>query len=782
MVLETFSVSHQKASAYLPEIELLHGYFAIDTGDDLRKRREKVTGRVVALDRGLEDTLPYLFALLGIVEGIDPLAQMDGQVKKRRTLEAIKRILLRESLNQPLMVIFEDLQWIDDETQALLNLLAHSIGTAKVLLLVNYRPEYSHQWSSKTYYTQLRLDPLGKESAEEMLSAMLGDGQDLDPLKRVIVEKTEGNPLFMEEIVQSMFEDGALVRNGTVKLVKSLNQLRIPPTVQGILAARIDRLPAAEKDLLQTLAVIGREFSLGLLRLVVTKSDEELSRMLAALQLAEFIYEQPATGDVEFIFKHALTQEVALASLLNERRKVLHERAGEAVEALFADHLDDHITELVHHFTQSANADRAVRYLALARKQSFERAAYAESQAQLRQGLEWIIRLPESIERDARELELASALAGVLLFTRGPAAPETRVAAERARALAEKSGNLAQLILQVSAIRAGVFVSGDHSGGAALADQILDLAQREGTSEALASAHGAQLQVCFYRGDLVGAEQHFALLSGLIEAAGTQIMEPMRLETVVVAMAYAGFSVWFVGHAEKARERIAQAIAIARDSKDPFRLAVAQDFEGYLYRWLREPQRAAAVAAQALALSEEHGFPHSRNMARTVMGWARAQLGSAGEGVFLIRQGIAGLAGLGARANITDHLTRLAEAQVLDGMLDDALITIEDALQANPEELIFRPHILNCRGELRLTIGQLELAEPDFREAIALAQKMSAKAIELRATTSLARLMRDTCRRDNARALLAEIYNWFTEGFDTADLKEAKALLDDLNV
>jgi tetratricopeptide (TPR) repeat protein len=259
-------------------------------------------------------------------------------------------------------------------------------------------------------------------------------------------------------------------------------------------------------------------------------------------------------------------------------------------------------------------------------------------------------------------------------------------------------------------------------------------------------------------------------------------MEPMRLETVVVAMAYAGFSVWFLGHAEKARERIAQAIAIARDSKDPFRLAVAQDFEGYLYRWLREPQRAAAVAAQALALSEEHGFPHSRNMARTVMGWARAQLGSAGEGVFLIRQGIAGLAGLGARANITDHLTRLAEAQVLDGMLDDAIITIEDALQANPEELIFRSHILNCRGELRLTIGQLELAEPDFREAIALAQKMSAKAIELRATTSLARLMRDTGRRDNARALLAEIYNWFTEGFDTANLKDAKALLDDLNV
>ena len=174
MVLETFSVSHGKASAYLPVIDLICNYFDISAGDDERKRREKVTGRVLALDRSLEDTLPYLFSLLGIVEGDDPLAQMDGQVRKRRTLDAIKRILLRESLNQPLMVIFEDLHWIDEQTQELLNLLADSIGTAKLLLLVNYRPEYSHQWNSKTYYTQLRLDPLGQESANEMLSALLG--------------------------------------------------------------------------------------------------------------------------------------------------------------------------------------------------------------------------------------------------------------------------------------------------------------------------------------------------------------------------------------------------------------------------------------------------------------------------------------------------------------------------------------------------------------------------------------------------------------------------------
>ena len=243
MVLETISVSYGKASAYLPAIDLLHGYFKIGSEDDARTRREKVAGRITILDRALEDTLPYLFALLGIVEGDDPLAQIDGQISKRRTMEAIKRILLRESMDQPLMVIFEDLHWIDNQTQEFLNVLADSIGTAKILLMVNYRPEYSHLRNSKTYYTQLRLDPLGRESAAEMLSALLGDGKDLIPLKRLISERTEGTPFFMEEIVQALFEDGALQRNGVVRLAKSMNAVKVPDDRAG--RARVAYRPAA---------------------------------------------------------------------------------------------------------------------------------------------------------------------------------------------------------------------------------------------------------------------------------------------------------------------------------------------------------------------------------------------------------------------------------------------------------------------------------------------------------------------------------------------------------
>src|SRR5262249_23521487 len=263
--------------------------------------------------------------------------------------------------------IFEDLHWIDEETQAFLNLLTDSIGTARVLLLVNYRPgEYSHSWGNKTYYTQLRVDPLGKESAGEMLSALLGSDTGLGPLKRLIAEKTEGNPLFMEEIYLSLLEDGALARNGAVKLTRPLASLRIPPTVQGILASRIDRLPADEKELLQTVAVLGMEFQFSVARALSRKPDAELNRMLTDLQLAEFIYEQPGAGDIEYKFKHALTQEVAYNSVLMEWRKRLHQRAGEVIETLFAERLDDHLNELVRHYSRSPDIAKAVRYLQMA--------------------------------------------------------------------------------------------------------------------------------------------------------------------------------------------------------------------------------------------------------------------------------------------------------------------------------------------------------------------------------------------------------------------------------
>src|SRR6266850_531192 len=254
MVLEAFSVSHGETSAYLPVIDLLKNYFEIIVYGRVARK-----GKWQSPDTG--DAVPNLFGLLGVAEAKDTLGRVDALAKKRRTLEAIKRILLRETLNQPLMLIFEDLQWIDEETQALLDLLADSVGTSKLLLLVTYRPEYSHQWGNKSYYKELRLDPLGIGSADEMLSAMVGIGDDLIPLKRLIIEQTKGNPFFIEECVQMLLDERTLVRNGSIKLTKSVSELSIPRTVEAILASRIERLPLDEKELLQTIAAIGREFA-----------------------------------------------------------------------------------------------------------------------------------------------------------------------------------------------------------------------------------------------------------------------------------------------------------------------------------------------------------------------------------------------------------------------------------------------------------------------------------------------------------------------------------------
>ena len=335
LILEASSVSYGKATSYLPVIDLLKGYFKIGDRDDHREMRAKVLGRVLGLDRALEPLLPPLLALLDVpVE--DPAWQnLDPPQRRQRTLDAVKRLLLRESQVQPLLVVFEDLHWIDGETQALLDSLVESLGSARLLLLVNYRPEYEHRWGSKTAYSQLRLDSLPAESAAELLAALLGPDPGLAPLTQMLVKR--GNPFFLEETVRTLVETGALAgERGAYRLTRPVEALQVPATVQTILAARIDRLPPEEKRLLQAASVIGKDVPFALLAAIAEQPEEALRRGLAHLQEAEFLYETRLFPDLEYTFKHALTHEVAYGSLLQERRRALHARIVEALERLHA--------------------------------------------------------------------------------------------------------------------------------------------------------------------------------------------------------------------------------------------------------------------------------------------------------------------------------------------------------------------------------------------------------------------------------------------------------------
>jgi predicted ATPase/class 3 adenylate cyclase len=787
MVLETFSVSHGKASAYLPVIDLLRNYFDITTADDERKRREKVTGRVIALDRSLEDTLPYLFSLFGIVEGDDPLAQMDGQIKKRRTLEAIKRIVLRESLNRPLVAIFEDLHWIDEQTQELLNLLADSIGTAKFLLLVNYRPEYSHQWNSKSYYTQLRLDPLGRESAEEMLSALLGDGKDLMPLKRLIIERTEGTPFFMEEMVQALFEDGVLQSNGAVKLGKSMKAVKVPATVQAVLVARIDRLPAEEKELLQTLAVLGREFPLGLVRRVTLKPTDELEHRLSRLQAAEFIYEQPAFPEAEYIFKHALTQEVAYNALLVERRKLLHERAGEALESMFAEQLDDHLDELAHNYGRSDNVGKAVEYLGRAGQQALQRSAYSDAVSSLSAGLNLIQKLKESPERIQRELLLHLAIARALFAVKGFAAPEVELAYTRARELCERLGDPPELFFALLGLGGIHFVRGELRKAYELAEQLLRRAQSAHDPVLVIYAQMGWGLTSYWMGEFLSAREHLENAITLYdpERHGSLIFRYGGTDAGVVCLYFAALTLWHLGYPDQALKRGNEALALAQRLSHPFTLSSAGLWVGVLRQYRREARAAQENADSGIALSAEHGFTQFLAWATSLRGWAMAEQGHNEEGIAQIQEGLAASRAIGVEVWRPYLLCLLAESCMETGRLDDGLSALTEALAAADEleNRVSEAEIHRLKGELLLKQDDSNTAEAQsyFERAIDVARNQNAKSWELRATMSLARLFAKQGSRDEARAMLAEIYDWFAEGFDTADLKHAKALLDELS-
>jgi class 3 adenylate cyclase/predicted ATPase len=787
MRLETFSISHGKASAYLPVIDLLRNYFDISATDDERKRREKVTGRVLALDRKLEDTLPHLFSLLGIVEVDDPLAQMDGQVRRRRTLEAVKRLLLRESLNQPLMVEFEDLHWIDEQTQELLNLLVDSIGTARILLLVNYRPEYLHQWSNKTYYTQLRLDPLGKESAEDMLSSLLGDGKDLTLLKRLIIQRTEGTPFFMEEIIQALFEDGVLQGSGTVTLAKSMSAVQVPATVQAVLAARIDRLPADEKELLQTLAVLGREFSLDLVQRVMLYIDNDLHRMLGNLQTAEFIYEQPAAGGIEYIFKHALTQEVAYKALLVTRRKFLHERAGSTLESMFAAQLDDHLDELAHHYSLTDNFEKAVEYLGRAGQQALQRSGYMDAITSLGKGLNLVQKLSDSLETVHHELSLQLALGRALEAVRGFGAPDVELAFSRARELCERLGDPPELFPTLYGLWVMHLVRGELRRAYELAEQLLNRARNATDPVLLMYAQMARGVVSYWMGDFVPVREKLEEAIAIYnpESHRPLIFRYGGTDTGMVSHTHKAWTLWQLGYPDQALKQGTAALSLARQLSHPFSQAQAEFFIGFLHQYRRDASAVQEAAESVIALSAEHGLVQLSADATALRGWAIVQQqGRTLEGIAQIQESLAASRAIGVELWRPYFLGILAEAYMNAALVDDGLTAITEALDTakKHENHHNRAEIHRLKGELLLEQNNSNAVEAQscFMEAIEIARKQNAKSWELRATTSLARLLDSQGRRDGARSMLADIYNWFTEGFDTADVKEARALLDEL--
>jgi class 3 adenylate cyclase/predicted ATPase len=790
LVLEAYSVSYGKATAYLPVIELLKTYFQIQLQDDERVRRERVIGKVLGLDRSLEDTLPYLFALLGIDDPASALPQMDPQIRRRRTFEALKRLFLRESLNQPLILIFEDLHWIDSETQGFLDVLTESVASARILLLVNYRPEYRPEWGQKTYYTQLRLAPLGQEEAEEFLTFLVGTDGSLQTVKQLILEKTEGTPFFMEEVVQTLTEEGVLSgERGQYRLARAPTEIHISPTVQGVLAARIDRLSRPEKEVLQHLAVIGREFPVSLVRQVLPQPDKELYRVLAALQTKEFLYEQPAFPEVEYSFKHALTQEVAYNSVLHERRKALHERTAQAIEALYPATLDEHYSELAHHYTRSGNTEKAVEYLHLAGHQAVRRSAYTEAISHLTTAVELLQTLPDTVERNQQELSLQTILGPALMAIKGIGALEVEKTYTRARALCQQLGESRQFFRVLYGLRACHQVRGEFLAAREQGEQLLSLAQREHDPALLVEAYVGLGSTFFHLGEFGAAQAHLAQGMAQYDA---QRHHPSvfiySIEPGVFGLSYAAWVLWYLGYPDQARQQSAAAHTLAQELSQPFNLAVARVFAAMSHQLRRDSALTHEWAEVGLTLAREYRFRNWVGHGSVLQGWALAAQGQSVEGIAQMRHGLATCQATGAGILHSHHLALLAEAYGKAGQAEEGLATLAEALTVvnTSGERFYEAELYRLKGELTLqTSGQsresrVKEAEACFQKALEIARRQQAKSLELRAVMSLSRLWQQQGKKDEVRQMLAEIYGWFTEGFATKDLQEAKALLDEL--
>jgi len=572
-------------------------------------------------------------------------------------------------------------------------------------------------------------------------------------------------PLFVEELTQAVLEGGDSKLAGRA----------IPVTLHDSLMARLDRLGPA-KEVIQVGAVIGGEFSYELLRAVYPIAEENLQRSLHHLADAELLYVRGIAPEATYSFKHALIRDAAYQALLKSRRKELHGQVARTIHEKFSALTEAQPEVLARHWTDAGETEPAIAEWSRAGAAAQARNAFKEALKSYEQALALLNLLPESPERDSRELELRQLVIGLLFATRGYGAPETMEASQRASALAEKTGNVAQFIGLVISTGITAFSSGNLRTASELADQALDLALRENSPGTLGRVHMLQLATCFQRGDLARAEEHFT--AGL-EFFGDPDFK-QSTEACVMTFGFASSIAWMLGRTDAARERIAQVI-LAANADHPYEMAWSKFWAAQLEFLTGEYEQAGALAKEALELTEKNQLPLVGAWGRWILGRARTELGRASEGIVLIRQAIADFLQTGARTGLVPIITSLAAAQEREGALVEALETVEQALQVNPDELLNRPETLMLRGELRLKLAQTELAECDFREALTLAQKMGAKAWELRAAVRLARLLAKQGKRDEARAMLADIYNWFTEGFDTADLKDAKALLDELD-
>ena len=783
-VLESTSVSYGRATPYFPVIDLLKRYAHLDDTDDLRTIRAKVTGQVLTLDETLQDTLPALLALLDALPDDSPFRQLDPPERRQRTLTALKRVLLRESQVQPLLLVFEDLHWIDTETQALLDSLVESLPTAQLLLLVNYRPEYHHGWGSKTSYTQLRLDPLPPASAAAILQALLGDDASLAPLTSLLIARTAGNPFFLEESVRTLVETRGLVGEpGAYRLAQPLHNIQVPATVLAVLAARIDRLPPEAKRLLQTAAVIGTEVPYPLLTAIADVPDTELHRHLTHLQAAEFLYETRLFPELVYTFKHALTHEVAYSSLLQERRRVLHARIVEALERLAEDRLTEQVERLAAHALRGEVWDKVLAYARPAGEKALARSAHREAVGYFEQALSALVHLPEQRATREQAIDLRLALRSALF----PAGDLERilVSLREAEALAEALHDhrrLAQVCLYLSF---HFYVRGAHDQALAAAQRALALATADEDRNLHALANYYLGLASHAQGDYARAIDYLGQTVASLEGMRRRERFGQIFLPAVTSRAFLAWCHAELGMFGEGRSFGEEGLRIAEGVNHQASLLYGYGGIGLLTLRQGDLRRALPLLEGALSICKDADLRAFFPRMAAALGAAYILGGRIADAVPLLRQAqeqsiTTGMVGYQALCNLS-----LGEAYMMTGLWEEAHALAEGALAyaRGHKERSNEAYALWLLGEIAARREPLEseTAEAHYCQALALAEELGMRPLQAHCHRSLGTLYAQLGQQEQARTALStaiEMYRAMEMTFWLPQTKAALAQVD----
>ncbi len=773
--LATRCISYGTVTPYLPLLGLVQdacGLMETDTPDTVVLN---VQEHLQKLGMAHETWAPYICALLGIQAETDALAALSPAVLRTRTFEALIQMLQHQSQQHPLILEVEDLHWIDPTSEAWLLALVERLAGMPIMLLASYRPGYKPLWMDRVYATQLALQRLTSRESWRVLQDIFAPAQPASGIVWEIMSKADGNPFFLEELAQAVVEQKS-----------SQQQPGMPETIEAVLVARMDRLPSEAKHVLQLAAVVGKDFPSALVQRLTTHSEETMSRALAQLQTADLLYETRPAPEQIYTFKHALIQETAYRTMLQNTQRQVHEHLACILAHEFPQIAATQPERLAHHFTEAALPERALPYWQQAGEHAFARAAHMEAIAHLTKGLALLTTRPDTPQRTRNELDMQLALGRALIHDKGHASPEVKLAFIRAHELCRQGGTPQQHLLALSGLRDCYIAGAEIQTARELAEQWLQLASHAPVSCVRTGGHSSHGALLFCLGDFAAArtslEQGIALYEG---------PQPHRAQTLrmgadagVASISWASLTLWVLGYVDQARQRNREAMSLAQELSHPYSRAFALCFAALFHYFLGEVSAAQQRADALLTLVNELETQYHRPLGMALQGWALTMQGQGADGLDLLRQGLAACQARGGKQWLSLHLMLLAEGYWAVGQAETGwgLLTKSQTVMEQSGIQFYEAELHRLKGELLLTLSSDHhpKAEACFQRALEAAHQQQARSLELRAAMSLCRLYRDQGKHDIARQRLTGIFGWFTEGLATPPLQEAEALLQEL--